>query len=375
MLRPLAHRIAAGAQVCRFAASPATRAVIGARAFVAVAPRMAWHARLSSSSGQPTAVSQPATEGAEADADAEVGENDDDGEGGASDGDVRRGLYAPSVPITGRVVPTPKSGADWRELAHSMTHPQQTVVVDGAHYSQVECIMRALQFEPKDALLWYELGCAIVGGARVGAYTAAGSFQQSVTLNANNAAAWLALGSAMSMFDVVLVGDQPISRQTCFEKCIALDEKNALAWMCLADHIDSTPARRVAIEPGTPDGPVTATIGGRAYTALDCAVRVLELEPERFPAWNNVALILMKGEGPTTRRTIAVRGIVYSVAGCFTRALELDGTFAFVWRNLAACIPVEAEFKVTVGQRPYTRAELIAEAERLEREEEEKERM
>ena len=262
-----------------------------------------------------------------------------------------------------------------------MTHRHQTVVVDGVHYNQVECILRALQHAPKDALAWYELGAAILGGAKVGGYTAVGSFQQCVTFDPKSGPGWTALGSVMQTFDVIVINDLPISKQNCFERALALNEKDTIAWMFLADYLASRPQKNVQkniVDSEKTDE--TAIINDKEYNAIDCYAQVLELEPDRFPAWNNCGLALVgrstvgedgkpKTLGIHAKKTVTVGGIKYNVLGCFIKAIELDGTYGFVWRNLAVCIPkeVENEFKVTIHDKEYKRKEMLEEADRLDR--------
>ena len=266
-------------------------------------------------------------------------------------------------------VEAPTSCVGWRELAQSLL-PNQTVSVDGALYNQIECIARALQFDAHDADGWYELGTAIVGGATPGVNSAVGSFHKCVQLKPDHAAAWLALGSVMTDFEVALIKDMPTSKLDCFEKATALEPSNPLNWMCLGTYLDGRPADRLTPLPGAAASTAgLAHVDGTSYTALECYLKVLELDPERYPAWNNVALGLIARSGGrgSTVQTVTVAGIQYTPKACFVKAIELDHTHGFVWRNLAACIdPQYPDEKITIRGKEFGREELLAVAEYYE---------
>jgi hypothetical protein len=140
--------------------------------------------------------------------------------------------------------------------------------------------------------------------------------------------------------------------------------------MQLAEYLAARPPKRSAtITSEIEETTECATVGDKKYNAIEAYIRVLELEPERYPAWNNVALVLMGREGPRSKKTIEVKGLKYNCLGCFVRAIELNPTFAFMWVNVAACIPKDAsaDFKITIGEKEYTKGELMDEAIRLER--------
>ena len=255
------------------------------------------------------------------------------------------------------------------------------VVISGKSFTAKGCCVHVLEVDPQYPNAWLSLynimtsnGDEVVVSGKT--YTCAMCIAQVLEIDPARSRLWCTMGEELlnpyrsllySLTGIVdnkqidekmsvIVSGTTYTAQQCFVKAVTIDPLFDEAWQKLGEHLDEAIA-----------------INGESYTPKQCYAKALTIDPAQSELWCTVGDFLLKEEhelfevatedeedyDEDEEMSVVISGSTYTARHCFAKAVTIDPLHDEAWHKLGSQLMNEA---IAVNGVSYTTQQCYAKA-------------
>eukprot|EP00658_Telonema_sp_P-2_P085078 TRINITY_DN9613_c0_g1_i1.p1 TRINITY_DN9613_c0_g1~~TRINITY_DN9613_c0_g1_i1.p1 ORF type:complete len:343 (-),score=39.85 TRINITY_DN9613_c0_g1_i1:223-1251(-) len=218
-----------------------------------------------------------------------------------------------------------------------------TVVVSGATYTEMQCYIKAIEVDPLCAEAWYKIGNHHSSEDPISlngkSYTSKDCFVQALEIDPRNDTYWSSLALEISVKESVTVSGICYTRKLCYERAVECNANNCNAWHMLGATLQCS-------------GDSVTMIGDRSYTAQQCYIQSLEIDEEQGGVWRSLLgdKDVHGGGGGGMTMPVTINGVSYNRKQCCLRAIQYSSWDAEAWLHLGVEVVKSGDTHVVVHE-------------------------
>jgi tetratricopeptide (TPR) repeat protein len=124
-----------------------------------------------------------------------------------------------------------------------------------------------------------------------------------------------AVGANLGSGETIVVNGQRMTKRDCLLRALEINPQDYRVWNNIANSFLNDQE--------------TMQFQGRSYTRRECQLQSLTLHEDNDAVWNNMGADM----GPND--TVQIKGVVYTKMQCLARALRLEPNDFRIWNNVA----------------------------------------
>ncbi|MGR3912421.1 MAG: tetratricopeptide repeat protein, partial [Candidatus Rhabdochlamydia sp.] len=255
----------------------------------------------------------------------------------------------------------------------------------GKIYTNKELYLKAIQLNPKNAILYYNIACLLENNETVELlngkiYTSKELYLKAIQLNPKNAMFYCNFANLLKNHETIkLLNGEIYTNKKLYLKSTQLDPKNAIVYSNLAYLLKNNETikllngeiytkkelylKAAQLDPKNAilcfnlaclleNDETVKFLNGKIYTKKELYLKAIQLDPKNAQSYAKLAYILQDDE---TIKLLS--GKIYTKKGLYLKAIELDPKNAMLYYNLTYLLKNKEKVKLLSGEI-YTKKEL-----------------